>query len=175
MDVWCDMTADGGGWALVMRGYAGDGGTAASWATTGAVSASQGTVASAPQGTLSFKYADATINLIRSAGAGIYRTKDDGTYTNTRFWQAVTYGHLTPPAGNAITSYATTSWTGANSGTSFATTAVQGGLADDNSSGSIFVDTSRSSIYRWLDNSGTTTTAYCTDQQAGCNFTMWVR
>jgi hypothetical protein len=189
MDVYCDQSADGGGWTLVMRGYGGSFQTNASWNNAGALNANYASSANAPTSTTTFKLADATINAIRSAGAGIYRTRADGTYPQTRFWQSGTYGHTTvPPASPQETvSYATLSWTGAyaadprwtSNSTGISSAVYGGGLSDEQGAPNYFgmhFGTNRGIDVGWIIGSGDASGPnYCAGSQANCNFTMWVR
>jgi hypothetical protein len=176
-DVYCDMTRDGGGWALVARAAGGSVWQDTNWVVVGAVNGNLAASASGPKSTTSWKFSDATLNQVRGS-AGIYRLMSDGTVNQKRFWKAFTYATVTKLAVNtpATISYADLSWNGAKAATSWVTGAP-GGLSDDGGVWDVYFDTSRGGDAWALSNGQANSYGApgCTSSQAGCNYTMWVR
>jgi len=176
-DVYCDMTGDGGGWTLVMRGL---GGSTTGWGTTGALNAARSAATDASTGA-TFKLADATINQVRNGG--MYRLKSDGLMSQTRFVAPFNYAHttlLTQAMANTppTVTYATVALTGAMPNQNLSQPFYYG-ISDDGGSWNTYFSTNRSSNGWSLGintfNNGSDNTQYCVGTTAGCNFTMWVR
>lgn len=109
LHVYCDMTRDGGGWALLIRARKA---AAAGWSTTGALNAGE---LAALVGTKSAKASDAVINAVRKTGYRVESTNcAGGAVASTVFFKpACVYQHNTDTSGDCQTSYATADFNGA--------------------------------------------------------------
>ncbi len=185
-NVFCDMSSDGGGWTLVMRGQ---GGNYAGWQTTAALSASNGETDLAATGD-TFKFSDTFINQVRGS-TGIYRLVSDGGALSTsvkRFVAAHTYAHtaVRQTASAATTTYATSSLTGARNGliSGYLAVKTETGITDDQGNWNVLFNTGDVGSGRWWLGTGVNSTnateaatnkRWCGGNTVGCNFNMWVR
>jgi hypothetical protein len=166
--VYCDMTNDGGGWALVLHAVGGS--SLSGYATVSSYNLDQSTD---PDGT-TFKFSDVAINSLASGSDPVYRVNTFGTYENTRFWDAsAVYGHITECAGTNKYSYSdvdlTTDQHGGVSGGDM-------GICDYNGSGLYFqAKSDPESSTNWYTGPGTSYTAVTTGSSPNENALMWIR
>lgn len=163
----CDMVGDDGGWTLVSRARAGDN-------VTGFMAAAGDfrLVDSLNPAGGSFKFADATINALKSVA---FRVQITGTYVGTRFFKAAcAYDHTSNAAlvGDCLNSYADTAWNGLVAGSN--RYSGHAGLSDWTGGTALFVITRDDRpTYGWFTGNGSAW-ASGTGATNGA-YTLWVR
>lgn len=171
--VYCDMTRDGGGWALVMKAPAGAP-NRASWSTTSALYVENLQNPTVLGGAA--KHPDAFINALKTQAYKLEGSFPSGA--PVRYVKpSCVYAHTSPATGDCLKSYASAAWAGERVGGYGATAlGIHDAISPAPGYAHVYFQLNSASSPDWYVGNGTGTSyGYDYRNSAAASFLMWVR